>query len=107
MVIKLMGLDVQVDYVKKITGGEPGEEYDGLYSPDESRVQVSTDLEPEAQASVVCHELFHAWMHHSGIHEMFDEKFEEMMTVSFEKFLAPVLWEIAKASKLKSIRRQS
>lgn len=102
-----MGLDVQVDYVKKITGGEPGEEYDGLYSPDESRIQVSAELEATAQASVLCHELFHAWLHHSGIHELFDEKLEEMMTVSFEKFLAPVLWDIAKASKLKTIRRQS
>ena len=105
MIIKLMGLDVQVDYVKKIVGGDPNEDYDGLYTHEDSRIQVALDMSPEDQAAVLCLEMFHAWMHHSGFHELFDEKTEEMMTGSFEKFLAPVLWEIAKASKLRSIRK--
>ena len=107
MILKLMGLTVKVDYVNKVTGGESmdasGATYDGMYDMGTSRIQVSAELSEEDKMSTLCHELFHAWMHHSGLHSAVTGDMEEMMAGSFEKFLAPVLWTLAKKSKVKSI----
>jgi hypothetical protein len=103
--VKIMGSTVKIKAVDKIVI-EGDDNFVGCYNHAQNTVELDATLDAREAVSTLCHELMHAWLHLSGNNELWgaDERIEETLVWSMEHHLLPVIWDLAKSSKVKDLR---
>lgn len=103
--IMIMGTKVKIQTLDKVTA--PGDdEYCGAFVHASNTVELEAGNSDRETLSTLCHELAHAWLHISGVNELWgaDAKMEETLVWSLEHHLMPVIWDIAKSNRVRDLR---